>query len=866
MSKLFLFGNEHVIDESYDTSEENLGIRGASLMRLNTLPLPLAPGFIYSQEDFKTFKSDQIKHDLKQGISAIEEKTHKKFGDSEHPLFLKVVVSPSIHLESLKSVHHIGLNQNTIDAFAKQCGEDVAYSEYIQLIEGISVRFLNYDISTFIQAKQKIGVVTPKKLCEFYIEKVVPNFPQDPMEQLFLAVSKMKHQYFSDTLNQGISAGLVVQMMVYGNFGKDCYNGVYFSRNLVNGKKEINGYFGKNEFWTIKEKGTSLAKLPSKYLQELESIGNILEENFCDIHEIYFVIEQGKVWLLSYKNADQKSTQAELRMLLDLNQKNIISETDLVERIPPSQLNDLLHPIIDEHSTDGVKTIEGGIAGSPGAAQGFVYFSTKKLLEAYQDAQVSGKEQTFILAMKSTYAEDVQAIELGQAVISSEGGYASHAPVVARSLGKPALVNPEIHFFKTHFILNGQKIKEGDYISIETPVYETPKIYLGKVNLVYPDIENNGLHEFMDIVSKYTDSFQIRSNTDKASDALLAKKLGAQGIGLCRTEHMFFGEERIQIFRELILAQSLKEREVTLKKLKKFQKKDFKELFQVLEGNPITIRLLDAPLHEFLPSSEVILKKVVEDLKKSTKLSSQEITTRFQRLKEVNPMLGHRGCRIAISYPEIYQMQISAILEAAYEISTKKNIHCDVEIMIPLVMTSEELKFVKNGKNIEGTQIKGIKQIVGDLLKKYKLEEFPFEYKTGTMIELPAASLSADIIAQQAEFFSFGTNDLTQTTHGLSRDDINSFLPSYTQYDILEENPFQILTKPVQDLISNAITLGRLTRPDLKTGLCGEHGADPQNIDFCIESGLDYVSCSPYGVPLATLAVAQYYLKSCNIS
>jgi len=421
-------------------------------------------------------------------------------------------------------------------------------------------------------------------------------------------------------------------------------------------------------------------------------------------------------------------------------------------------------------------------------------------------------------------------------------------------------VQPEMKIRGNSFTLAGKTIKEGDYVSINVPYYEAPTIYLDKVGLIEPNFEENGLLEFLGIVEKYIDDFDVRANADQGRDAKVSRDFFAKGIGLCRTEHMFFNEKRIMKFREMILAVDEAERRKALDALRPMQRSDFYDLFKIMVGFPVTIRLLDAPLHEFLPRTEASMQEFIDYMKKKDpKISPAEIRARCADLGEMNPMLGHRGCRVAITYPEIYEMQCRAIFEAACMLK-KEGIDVKPEIMIPIVMSEQEIKFIKNGKKIEGMEIKGIRDIKEEVIREYGIDDLA--YSVGTMIELPAAALGAGKIAQYAEFFSFGTNDLTQTTYGLSRDDSNTFFPSYTLFDLLKNNPFKVLGEEVKELVQIAALRGRLTRPDIKMGLCGEHGADPQNIEFCMKAGLNYVSCSPYAIPLAKLAVAHANLQN----
>ncbi|HRS64231.1 MAG TPA: PEP-utilizing enzyme, partial [Spirochaetota bacterium] len=553
---------------------------------------------------------------------------------------------------------------------------------------------------------------------------------------------------------------------------------------------------------------------------------------------------------------DEKSTQAQIKTLLDLNKNKKISDDFLISSIKPGQLNELLHPVIDPRSVKNIKSIKGGIAGSTGAAIGRVFFSTPKLLEEYKKAIMHGGDTNLILVLVSSYAEDVKAIEVAQGVVTCEGGFSSHAPVVARSLGKVAMVQPEMKIKGNSFTIAGKTVKEGDYISINVPYYEEPTLYLGKVELIEPDFKKNGLFDFLEIVERHIGEFNVRANADQGRDATLANDFKANGIGLCRTEHMFFNEKRIMKFREMIIAKSYEERLKVLEALKPMQRSDFYELFKIMAGKPVTIRLLDAPLHEFLPRTEESMQEFIKYMQGRNKsLKADEIRARCEELEEMNPMLGHRGCRVAVTYPEIYEMQCKAIFEAACMLK-KEGIEVVPEIMIPIVMSEQEIKFIKNGKKIEGKEVRGIRDIKDEVLEEYGISEL--DYKVGTMIELPAAALLSGSIAEYAEFFSFGTNDLTQTTYGLSRDDSNSFFPDYSLYDLMKENPFKVLGEAVKELIAISTLRGRLTRPDLKIGLCGEHGANPDNIAFCIDTGLNYVSCSPYAIPLAKLGIAQY--------
>ncbi|MEW5818247.1 MAG: putative PEP-binding protein, partial [Spirochaetota bacterium] len=567
------------------------------------------------------------------------------------------------------------------------------------------------------------------------------------------------------------------------------------------------------------------------------------------------------VWLIEQRPVMTKSVQSDIQTLLDLHKRKIIDDKHLINAIKPGQLNEILHPIVNLNSVKSLKRIDGGIAGAPGAAIGRLYFSTDGLLEAYKTAQHKGEDTRMILCMPASFAEDVKAIEVARGVLSSEGGYAAHASVVARQYGKVSLVKPELKFKDGKATMGNITLKEGDYVTLNVPQYGEPQIYLGTAELIEPDPEESGLLDYLKIVKKYVEDFHVRANADKPRDATLSLKFGAEGIGLCRTEHMFFEAERINVFREMIISDTLERRLKAIKKLKAMQQGDFYKLFKIMQGKEVTIRLLDAPLHEFLPHNEdemASFLKYIRLQKGFTKVTKVELDGYFDALKEFNPMLGHRGCRIAVSYPEIYEMQVQAIFEAVYKLK-QEGVDVHPEIMIPIIMNENELKLIIYGKKIEGKYFKGIVEAEAEIRERFKTKSI--DYKIGTMIELPVAALGAGEIARYAQFFSFGTNDLTQTTIGLSRDDFNSFMPDYTQFDIIAGNPFQMLNEHVKELIAIAVRRGSMTRPDLVKGLCGEHGAVPENIRFCMETGLNYVSCSAYSVPIANLAIAQINME-----
>lgn len=840
-----------------------LGIRGRRAVELASMGLPIVPGFILDSDLTQKLVKMNIKEQITSNIALIEKETKKKFGDDKKPLFLKIVISSDLNVPFFPSIHNIGMNYDTVEAFGKFTGREFAYGEYLFLMRNLARKIFNMpeDKINMIEKglPKKPTVDQIKNTINAYKKDFDQDFSDNAVDQLILIIKKAAETYCDSEIDVDNSLSIMVQAMVYGNFGETSYAGNYFTRNIITGDPEIQGDFLKNEFDFTGGKATEIKKIDKKYFDKFTQIGHKIEENFKEIRNIKFTIEEGDFWLVEQREVDEKSTQSQIKTLLDLNSKKVITDEFLIKNIKPGQLNELLHPIIDPRTVKNIKTIKGGIAGSTGAAIGKVYFSTPKLLEEYKKAIMHGDDTNMILILTSSFAEDVKAIEVAQAVITCEGGFSSHAPVVARSLGKVAMVQPEMKIKGTTFTMEGKTVKEGDYISINVPYYDDPTLYLGQIGLIEPDFKNNGLLDFLNIVEKYIGSFNVRANADQGRDAVLSKDFKADGIGLCRTEHMFFNEKRIMKFREMIIAGDSKERIKALDILRPMQRSDFYDLFKIMNGLPVTIRLLDAPLHEFLPRTPDSMKEFVKYMQQKRKdLKAADIEARCDELAEMNPMLGHRGCRVAVTYPEIYEMQCRAIFEAACMLK-KEGLEVTPEIMIPIVMSEQEIKFIKNGKRIEGIVVKGIRDIKDEVLQEYGIDEL--NYTVGTMIELPAAALSAGSIAEYAEFFSFGTNDLTQTTFGLSRDDSNSFFPDYSLFDLMKNNPFKVLGEPVKELISIASIRGRLTRPDIKMGLCGEHGANPDNITFCIEAGLNYVSCSPYAIPLAKLGIAQYNLN-----
>jgi pyruvate,orthophosphate dikinase len=856
---------------------ERIGIRGRLAMELAHLDLPILPGFIIDADVAGHLGDFDIWGALRPWLDRLAKITGKSFGDPDNPMLVKIVVSPNLVIASYPTLHNFGLTDKTLAGFNRYVGENFGWHEMQFLLHGSleiemaiaelegkeknekalkqAIKELDSELRSEMDAKKRRESVAR------YRAMLPEGFSSDPFEQLEVALKRISHLLSINDQNQEDTA-LLIQPMVYGNYGKDSLNGQFYTRNIVTGDREIQGEYFQNKFNAIGTSGSNITNIAKNYHAELEKIAHTVEDHFKEIRSIRFTVENKRLWLIDQRSVMTKSTQADIRLLLDLNARKIVDDKYVVTQIKPGQLNEILHPIIDFTSVKGLTCLTGGITGAPGAAIGRIYFSTDGLLEAHKLAQQKGQDTKLILCLISSFAEDVKAIEVATGVLSTEGGYSAHASVVARQYGKVSLVKPDMKIKGNKATIGDKVIKEGDYVTLNVPFYGAPSLYFGKADLIEPDPEESGMLDFLDLVEKFMGHFHVRANSDKPRDAALARKFGAKGIGLVRTEHMFFEDKRINVFREMVLSDSVDERKKALNKLLPMQKADFYKLLKIMEGYPVIIRLLDAPLHEFLPHNDQELERFMKHLnvgkKGAKRVSEKDVRARSESLHEFNPMLGHRGCRIAVSYPEIYEMQVRAIFEAVYTLK-KEGVRVDPEIMIPIIMNENELKLIIYGKKIEGKHIRGLMDVEREVRESFKAKPAP--YKIGTMVELPAAALGAGDLAHYAQFFSFGTNDLTQTTIGLSRDDFNTFMPDYTQFDLLEGNPFQNLNPQVRELIALAVKRGRMTRPDLEVGLCGEHGAVPDNIRFCMEAGLDYVSCSPYQVPLSKLAVAQIMIE-----
>lgn len=875
-NRIHFFSSIDVIPKKVDS--ELLGIRGRQANEFAELGFPILPGFIINTQLASQLDKVDIKKDVKALLDKCASIVGKRFGDPENPMLIKIVVSTNLAVSNYPTLHNFGLVRSVIPGFAKWVGDTFAAHEVLFMVRGILK--IEEQIASLVNDTEKLAIYKdllaklakeidsdhPAKSALEYMDFYAPYVPAEFFDsadgQLMITLRELSKLLSLDSQNDNDTA-LMIQPMVYGNYGKDSCSGAFFSRNIVTGEKKLQGEFYREKFNEIGATGQDIEKIGPEHLKQLQKIAWTLEDKFKEIRQIRFTVEKGKLWLIEQRPVDQKSTQADIKLLLDLAKRKIVDDAYVVKAIQPPRLNEILHPIIDPTAIKGLPKWSGGIAGAPGAAIGRVYFSTDALLEAHKVALQKNEDHRFILVMPATFADDVKAIEVATGVLSCEGGYSAHASVVARQYGKVSVVIPAMKIRGKKATIGDISFSEGDYITLNVPYYGDPTVYLGQAKLIEPDPTESGLLEFISIAKKFVSGFHVRANADSPRDANLALSFGAEGIGLCRTEHMFFHKDRINVFREMILSDSIEERSAVLERLRPMQRDDFYGIFKAMAGKEVTIRLLDAPLHEFLPHNDDELAAFMAYLEKTRgkKPNKAELLARIEALAEFNPMLGHRGCRIAVSYPEIYAMQVKAIFEAAFKLREEK-IEVFPEIMVPIVMNANELKLIAFGKKIEGKNYHGIVDVEEEI--RNELNKKPVPYRIGTMIELPAAALGAGEIAKYGQFFSFGTNDLTQTTLGISRDDFTSFMPDYTLYDLLEGNPFSTLDPRVKELIAMAVERGRMTRPDLVCGLCGEHGANPANVRFCMDAGLNYVSCSSYSVPIALLAVAQAELDRKN--
>ena len=862
-----------------------LGGKGANLAEMGKLGLPVPPGFTISTEVCELFYKNkkklnsQIIKQINLELKNIEKQTKKKFGGLTNPLLVSVRSGARVSMPGMMdTILNLGLNDNTVLALSKQTSNirfaKDSYRRFIQMYSNVVLNIENYHFEELIENyKLTKGVLLDTELDEndwdglikdfkdLVIEKTKKEFPQDVKQQLIGAISSVFLSWESHRakvyrkLNQIPSnwgTAVNVQSMVFGNMGNNSATGVVFTRNPSDGSNEIFGeylinaqgedvvagtrtpqHITKKARLNSKEKLLSMEEsMPSIY-KDLKKILLRLEKHYRDMQDVEFTVENKKLWMLQTRSG-KRTAKSAIKIATDMVKEKLISKKEAVLRIEPNSLDSLLHPTLDEKSN--IEVIAKGLPASPGAASGKVVFSSDEA------QRLNDMMQNTILVRVETSPEDIHGMHAAKGILTARGGMTSHAAVVARGMGRPCVSGSseiEIDYENNLFKSNGYEIKEGDLITIDG---STGRIILGEVKTVKPEISG----DFSKLMS-WADGFRklkIRTNSETTLDSKIARDFGAEGIGLCRTEHMFFDEDRILSVREMILSKSKEDRAKALEKLLPHQKNDFIEIFKIMNGLPVTVRLLDPPLHEFLPKSA----SEINDISKSLNLSIKEIEGRIEEQHEQNPMLGHRGCRLGISFPEIYEMQIRAIFEALVECKKRKNKSIMPEIMIPLVSTEAEIKIMKD--------------LVINVARKVQNEnKTKIKFLVGTMIELPRAAIKAKEIAKYAEFFSFGTNDLTQTTFGISRDDSGKFLNDYIENKIFDIDPFISIDDGVGDLIEIAVTRGKKQNKKIKLGICGEHGGDPKSIEFCSKVGLDYVSCSPYRVPVARLAAAQAQLK-----
>jgi len=866
-----------------NTAMKNLlGGKGANLAEMASLGLPVPPGFTLSTDVCTSFYDngnkypDELSTQTDDGLKIIEKITGKLFGSSSNPLLLSVRSGARASMPGMMdTVLNLGLNDETVEGLAKLSGDrrfaldsyrrfitmysDVVLGVHHHTFEDILEIYKDnqgYNFDTELSSDDWAVIIDKYKTA--VVRELGYQFPQDPMKQLQGAVDAVFGSWMNEravvyrrlnSIPAAWGTAVNIQAMVFGNMGDTSATGVAFTRNPSNGEKSYYGEYlinaqGEDVVAGIRtpqaltkvarlemgEESLSMEESFPKVFAELSETFETLENHYKDMQDIEFTVERGKLWLLQTRSG-KRTAKAAFKIAVDMALSGQISSDDALLRIDPLSLDQLLHPTLDPNAKRDLLTM--GLPASPGAAIGEVVFDSDEA----EELKKAGKK--VILVRTETSPEDIHGMHAAEAIITARGGMTSHAAVVARGMGRPCVSGAgdiRINYEAKEFSVMNRVVKRGDTLTIDGA---TGQVFFGSVDMMQPELSG----DFSKIMN-WADTartLRIRANAETPLDVTTAKDFGAEGIGLCRTEHMFFEENRLAHFREMILASNKMGRQDALAKILPVQREDFAAIFRIMEGRPCTIRLLDPPLHEFLPHTEDDIISVA----KSLGLPKKELMLRSRELAETNPMLGHRGCRLGISYPEIYEMQARAIFEAQIIVEGETGKELNAEIMIPLVSSPEELEILCN------------------IIKKLADKIGAKNYSIGTMIELPRAALLAGEIAHHAEFFSFGTNDLTQTTYGLSRDDAGKFLPDYVRAGIIEKDPFVTLDQDgVGQLINIATSKGRKTRSDIKLGICGEHGGDPSSIEFCHNLGLDYVSCSPYRVPIARLAAAQAAILS----
>jgi len=897
MKYVFFFGDGKADGAADD--KNMLGGKGANLAEMTNLGIPVPPGFTLTTNLCMDYLADgvypnQLENEVKGAIKKVETTMNQSFGDIENPLLVSIRSGARQSMPGMmETVLNVGLTENTIPGLINKTNNPrFVYDSYRRLItmysdvvmekseglepqSGKGIRELLEEIMD--KMKRDRGVIDDteltaddlKDLCSKFKTKVKEtlgsDFPDDPYSQLWGGISAVFKSWSGkrainyrkiEKIPNEWGTAVNVQTMVFGNMGDNSATGVAFTRNPATGE---NVFYGE---WLMNAQGEDVVaglrtpfplnsstktaetnKLPGldesmpEVYSQLDSIRLKLEKHYRDMQDIEFTIQNGKLWMLQTR-VGKRNGAASIRIACDMKSENLISNEEAILRVSPNQLDEIMHSMVDPASEKEGELLAKGLPAGPGGGVGQVVFSAD-IAEEW-----ANKGLDVILVRNETSPEDVHGMHAAKAILTAKGGMTSHAALVARGWGKCCIVGCstlQINYTDNQMLVNDEMIKEGDWLTLNG---STGKIYKGKLNLIEPDLSSN---KFYGVLMEMTDSVKrlgVRANAESPEDAKQARDFGAKGIGLCRTEHMFFDPERILAIREMIIATDLSKRRNAIMKLLPFQREDFKGILQAMSPHPVTIRLLDPPLHEFMTLDD----KQKTELGNELNIPLEVLENRIKGLEELNPMLGHRGCRLGIAYPEITEMQSRAIFEATAELM-KENVEVSPEVMIPLVGTYKEYEHQE-----------ALVRKVAEEVKSESGENF--SYMVGTMIELPRAALTANEIADKAEFFSFGTNDLTQTTYGFSRDDIGGFLPEYLERGILDHDPFQSLDQTgVGQLVKMGVEKGREVRNDLKIGICGEHGGDPDSISFCNKSGLDYVSCSPYRVPIARLAAAQAELQ-----
>ena len=866
----------YLFSEGNKDMRELLGGKGANLAEMTNAGLPVPQGFTVSTEACTQYYNDgrqindEIQAQIYEGLAKMEEVVGKKFADPENPLLVSVRSGARASMPGMMdTILNLGLNDEVVEGLAKFTNNPrFAYDSYRRFIQMFSDVVMELSKKRFeeiidqLKAEKGVKLDTEldtddmkelvKRFKAFYKEEKGEDFPTEPKVQLMEAVKAVFRSWDNPRANvyrrmneipYDWGTAVNVQAMVFGNSGDNSGTGVAFTRNPATGEKKLFGEYLINAQGEDVVAGVRTPS-PIAHLQEqmpdvyeqFADIANRLEKHYKDMQDMEFTIENGKLYMLQTRNG-KRTAAAALKIAVDLVDEGMIDEEEAVLRVEPKQLDSLLHPQFDAEAVKKAEVIGKGLAASPGAACGKVVFTAEDAKEWHE------RGEKVVLVRLETSPEDIEGMQVAQGILTVRGGMTSHAAVVARGMGTCCVSGCgeiTVDYDNKLFTLGGKEYHEGDYISIDG---STGNIY-GEAIPTAPASISGDFGRFMGWADKFR-KLQVYTNADTPRDAKQARDFGAEGIGLCRTEHMFFEGERIKAMREMIVAKDVESRKAALAKILPYQQGDFEALYEVMEGRPVTIRFLDPPLHEFLPTKEEDIVEIAGELN----ITVEELKNVIASLHEFNPMMGHRGCRLAVSYPEIAEMQTTAVINAAVNVSKKTGTMVTPHIMIPLVGEVKELKFVKD--------------VVTSTADKIIAESgLDMKYEVGTMIEIPRAALTADEIAQEAEFFSFGTNDLTQMTFGFSRDDAGKFLDYYYENKIYESDPFAHLDqKGVGKLIKMAAELGRKTRPDIHLGICGEHGGDPTSVEFCNNVGLNYVSCSPFRVPIARLAAAQAAVK-----